>query len=214
MASSENIDLDELRARIAKIEAGASRASRGESGQNGPRRAFASSGSMTRRAPSQSDAEDGADKAVGGDPFSRIVRLLSVRDYASAELVRRLSREGYDSEEAEAAVARAVSCGLVDDLRFAESFARGRISRGRGVAGIERELSDLGIEASALPGWPDEFLGGGFDAEFDRAMALLERKPPRSKNVRESAYRRLISKGFSSDVSARAARTWSERRQS
>ena len=144
-----------------------------------------------------------------GDAFSRIVRLCSVRDRAVSELRERLSKEGFDPKDSEAAIDRACACGLVDDMRFADSFVRGRIARGKGTRGVERELAQRGIDASLLPGWPERFFSED-ESELDRARDVLRKSPPRSKNVREGAYRKLIGKGFSSDVAARAAREWAE----
>ncbi|MRZ30570.1 regulatory protein RecX, partial [Paeniclostridium sordellii] len=41
-------------------------------------------------------------------------------------------------------------------------------------------------------------------------LALLDRKPPRAKNKRDAAYRRLAQKGFGASVASTAARIWSE----
>ena len=163
--------------------------------------------SIERRDTAQSQTPPS--KGTSSDAFSRIVRLCSVRDRSVFELKDRLAQEGFDEVESQAAVDRAVACGLVDDVRFADSFIRGRLARGKGMQGIERELKARGIDASALPGWPDEYCSSD-DSERDRALAVLKAAPPRAKNVRDSAFRKLINKGFSSDVAASAAREWSD----
>ena len=45
---------------------------------------------------------------------------------------------------------------------------------------------------------------------MERALALLRRRPPRAKQVREAAFRKLAARGFDTDVAASAARLWYE----
>lgn len=167
-------------------------------------RARAARATGTRRDGS-SCPDDDAERA-----FRKVERLSCVRERSGTELRRRLEREGFDPAVASAAVDRACACGLVDDLRFAEVLMRSRLSAGKGIQGIEAELAGLGIEASDVPGWPYEFAPEGTEGEVGRALAVLRAKPPRSKNQREGAYRRLVQKGFGSSVAATAARLWDE----
>ena len=135
-------------------------------------------------------AADDAERA-----FRKIERLALAREQASAALRARLVREGFPPEAADAAVGRALACGLVDDARYAEVLVRSRLSQGR--------------DASVVPGWPEEF-AVDHESEVARALALLDRKPPRAKNQRDAAYRRLAQKGFGASVASTAARIWSE----
>lgn len=157
---------------------------------------------LTARA--EASAADDAERA-----FRKIERLALAREQASAALRSRLVREGFLPEAADAAVGRALACGLVDDARYAEVLVRSRLSQGRGAQGIAAELESLGIDASVVPGWPEEF-AVDHESEVARALALLDRKPPRAKNKRDAAYRRLVQKGFGAPVASTAARVWSE----
>ena len=130
---------------------------------------------------------------------------------------------------------RALDCGLIDDMRYGAVLIRTRVSQGRGRKGIEDELERAGIAASDIPGWPEEFFSvDDFDPfrvnanaeddvvvcsfgsessdeqEIERALALLRRKPPRSKNVQASAYRKLVTKGYSTSVASAATRRFME----
>ncbi|MCQ4848144.1 RecX family transcriptional regulator [Gordonibacter pamelaeae] len=220
-----------LRAQIAAIEASPS-ACKGDAGREAPcpspedaqvlRGALdplqeddglcAASGSLARSrgggvppaASVEASAADGAERA-----FRKIERLALAREQASAALRARLAREGFAPEAADAAVDRALSCGLVDDARYAEVLVRSRLSQGRGAQGIAAELDALGIDASVVPGWPEEF-AVDHESEVERALALLDRKPPRAKNRRDAAFRRLVQKGFGASVASTAARVWSE----
>lgn len=136
-------------------------------------------------------------------------RLCSAREQSSEGLRTRLMRDGFSKEVAEQAVSWALKYSIVDDMRFADALVRSRLAAGKGMAGIRRELAAHGIDADnvALFQGSDAF---GSDMERERAIALLQRKPPRAKNARDAAYRKLVQKGFSSDVASSAARAWFE----
>ena len=167
--------------------------------------------------------------------FEKVTRLACARERGSRELIDRLVRDGFSQEVAESAVRRALDCGLIDDTRYGAVLIRTRVSQGRGRKGIEDELERAGIAASDIPGWPEEFfsvddfdpfrvnanaedgvVGCSFgsessdEQEIERALALLRRKPPRSKNVRASAYRKLVTKGYSTSVASAATRRFME----
>lgn len=167
--------------------------------------------------------------------FEKVTRLACARERGSRELIDRLARDGFSREVAESAVQRALDCGLIDDVRYGAVLVRTRVAQGRGRKGIEDELDRAGISATDIPGWPDEFFSlSGFDPfrvadndedglidcsfgcefneeqEVERALALLRRKPSHSKNVRASAYRKLMTKGYSSSVASAATRRFLE----
>lgn len=167
--------------------------------------------------------------------FEKVTHLACTRERGSRELIDRLVRDGFPQEVAESAVRRALDCGLIDDTRYGAVLIRTRVAQGRGRKGIEDELERAGIAASDIPGWPEEFfsvddfdpfrvnanaeddvVGCSFgsessdEQEIERALALLRRKPPRSKNVQASAYRKLVTKGYSASVASAATRRFME----
>ncbi|MGO5315858.1 regulatory protein RecX [Paraeggerthella sp. LCP19S3_G8] len=195
-----------LRANIAAIESGE------RSSLPGARQATSSE--RKARPVSCESVSVGRDKEGPDDSperaFRKIERLACAREQASEALRRRLVREGFCEDAVEEAVARAQACGLVDDLRYADVLVRSRLSQGKGRRGIVAELEDLGIAVDEVASL-SEGQGVGDDAsEISRAIALLERKPPRSKNAREAAYRKLVQKGYGSSVASSAARQWHE----
>lgn len=211
-----------LRAEIAAIERGVPRPSgtRGlpcvreerENRRSDRAPCSPSPGRTGRRGrPFRHDAGGVDEDARLSDPdaaFRKIERLCLAREQASEQLRQRLGRDGFETEAVEAALERALACGLVDDGRFADVLVRSRLAQGRGRRGIAAELESLGIDADSVDALA---VDDGDDAgEIDRALALLDRKPPRARNRRDAAYRRLAQKGFSASVSSTAARLWCE----
>lgn len=145
------------------------------------------------------------------DPFEKIVALINASEKSKKTLLERLQKDGFDLEESQKAIAKAESYGLVDDERYATILIRSRISQGKGSHGIERELLANDIDPYSIEGWPDSY-DVSYDSELERALDLLERKPPHTKNLREGAFRKVVSKGFPISVASTAARMWSEER--
>ena len=156
---------------------------------------------------SKKNAKREVDLSDAGDAFSKIVALVNASDKSEKTIRDRLARSGFSEAAIDESVERAKSYGFIDDLRFAEVLIRSRLNQGKGLRGIERELSLHSIDIEQVPGWPREFVADE-DSELQRALAFLNRKPPHSKNLREGAYRKLVSKGFSSSVASAAARQW------
>lgn len=211
MPPSREETLAALRERMAAIEsarpAGGSPSAASAADEGGRRRAIRGD-VPAGHGPAASDGVESEDESA----FKKVQRLCSAREQASLPLEARLVRDGFSEAAASAAVARAVRCGLVDDSRYAEVLVRSRIRAGRGLCGIGREVERLGIDPSSVQPYA-EALSCGDDWELERALAALDAKPPRAKNLREAAYRRLAQKGFSTSVAASAARRWSESAQ-
>ena len=178
-----------LRAEIAAIEKGIPKPSRApdlphvreEREDRRPSRASRSlSASAAGGQPSRHDAGEVDEDVRLSDPdaaFRKIERLCLVRERASEQLRQRLAREGFEAEAVEAALDRALACGLVDDGRFADVLVRSRLAQGRGRRGIAAELESLGIDADGV-----EALAAADDdaGEVDRALALLDRRARRT----------------------------------
>lgn len=199
--------LADLRARIGALEAG--KPAKGHPCREGDPEAGAPSGNRSG-APAGAGAPR-KDAGQGRSAFSKIVALVNASDKSELALRTRLGREGFDPAEIEEAIGRAKGYGFIDDERFGRLLIESRLRQGRGSAGIERDLRENGIDPSSFPGWPDGF-DVSHEAEVERALALLERKPPRSKNLREGAYRKAVQKGFPPSVASTAARLWTEGR--
>lgn len=151
----------------------------------------------------RSEAEDDAAQA-----YAKVLRLCGVRERSSEELRKRLAREEFSARAVDAALAKAQRLRVVDDARFARSFIRSKLAAGKGRRGIERDLASRGVALPPDEVWEDAQSGGA--GELDRALGVLRKSPPRSKNQREGAFRKLVGRGYATDIAATAARLWVE----
>lgn len=152
-----------------------------------------------------SKAKQAADKQKGPKECKlKLLKLLGMRDYSIASMRSKLSDAGFSDADIEAALDYATSSGLMDDSRYAESFIASKKELGWGRGRIERALSDKGVDYEQLEGYPDAFFSQ--EDELERAKKCLMSHHTSAKNVRDSHYRYLLSKGFSTYVASCALR--------
>ncbi len=216
--------INELRNKIQQIEQGSSR--QADVASHKPEAEFAytqpasssrcaaakcKGKSVSKRANTKGAARQQPSTFSEEQAFRKIERLVCLREHASKALQERLVKDGFSEDVACAAVERAQRCGLVSNERFADVLVRSRLSQGKGLQGIAAELTALDINPLSVPEYLDAKNHEEGPDELARALALLDAKPPRSKHPRESAYRKLMQKGYGASVSASAARIWSEK---
>lgn len=140
--------------------------------------------------------------------WKKLMRLLSVRDRSVKECRTKLQESEFSPADIDSAVAKALRLRLLDDMRFADSLVRAKVSAGKGLRGIESLLVEHDITPSSLEGFPADYVDG-LGSEFERACRFMERHPTRSKNPWKSAYGKLLRAGYDSDSAYRASSWWS-----
>lgn len=138
--------------------------------------------------------------------YSKVLQLAAIKEQCTFELRSRLLKDGFSQNAIDFALEKACRLGIVDDMRFAEQFARSQMAAGKGLVGIAAELRKRNL---TIPSNSDIDFDGQNNAELERAVMYLQRKPPRSKNKREGAYRKLVQRGYGSEIASAAARIWS-----
>jgi regulatory protein len=132
--------------------------------------------------------------------FRTVLRALEVRSYARADLGRRLRRKGHAAAAVDAALARALELGLLDDSAFARSYVETRAARGRGPSRLTRDLLAMGVERSLIDRavaaqWPEGSDRSGVPLALARKrVAQLGALPRQAKRRRLIAY--LARRGF------------------
>lgn len=141
--------------------------------------------------------------------YRRLVDLCGYHEFCCHSMRERLLREGYPNDSVESAIEDAVNVGLIDDARWGEMRASALMRKGWGNQGITRELQGQGINIGQIDGWPQEY-EERHGAEFERALQVLLKSPPRSKNPQASAYAKLVRKGYSPGIASKASKRWIE----
>ncbi len=70
----------------------------------------------------------------------QLTGYLARREHSRWELLRKLSEQGHDSNDAQAVLQRFVDNGIQSDARFAETFIRSKASKGQGPVRVLQEL--------------------------------------------------------------------------
>ena len=129
------------------------------------------------------------------------LKLLARRELSVEALRVRLLDRGFASAEIEAAIARLLESGALDDARVARAHARTAVTvRGRGRLRVLRELHQMGID----PEVAGEALGEVFGDVDERALIaqaiqkkLRGQAPPTDRAAFARLYQYLMRQGFS-----------------
>ena len=132
--------------------------------------------------------------------------LLAARPYSELSIRRKLIMKAFPPTDVDAAVDRLRSSGLIDDRRYAEHFARGRLlGRGASRLRLRQQLFTRGIRGELADAAIDEVIDDeavDFDAIAENAarrkvasMAGLDRVV-----VRRRLYGHLARAGYTPDM--------------
>lgn len=141
--------------------------------------------------------------------MGKIIRTVNICETSTLKMRAKLLAHGFDCEAAEDALAKAQESSLIDDLRYANCLVRSAIASRKGFARVEQELRQLGIDIHDVEAYI-EFSDSGENSQLDMALEVLRRNPSKAKNRYAAAYRKLMSKGYSSDIASEASRAWCE----
>jgi regulatory protein len=133
----------------------------------------------------------------------RALRLLSQREHSRTELERKLARHTEDPEALARALDELQAKGFISEARVVESVLHQRATQ-YGALRLRQELQHKGVAPEAIA----EAVGGLADSEFDRALALWQRRFAPAADARERARqsRFLLARGFSATVVTRVLR--------
>lgn len=126
-----------------------------------------------------------------------ILYLVAKRDYAEAELRKKLAQKEYDEDEIEQAIQKAQSHNWQNDQRFCASYLRYRAQQGYGPRRLAQELRQKGIEEWLIE---QELEESDIDW-FELAERIFEKKRPRIWDIKakQKMWRYMLSHGFYND---------------
>ena len=130
------------------------------------------------------------------------IAMLARRDFATAELRRKLKERGYTEPAIGPALQALESNRYVDDKRYGDNVVAARARRGQGPARIRNELRKAGLTSEAVQTTMDQAKEDGPDFKA-LARATRERKfgseVPTDHKERSRQARFLQYRGFSTD---------------
>lgn len=141
--------------------------------------------------------------------YEKILRVLGFKDRSTFELRNKLLEDGYSTEAVEQALERAVRLGLVNDARYLETQIEMKFRSGKGKRAAAHELLRKGFSQEEIDSQIENSSYSEEDEEA-RAYQFLLTHAPRGKNLRESAFRKLVNKGYSINAASKVARKYCE----
>jgi regulatory protein len=126
------------------------------------------------------------------------VALLARRDFASAELCRKLEEQGYDAALVAEVVSELVQGRVLQDDRYAENYVAYHSDRGQGPVRIAADLKALGLDPETI----DAALAAGPDWRARAREVRIRRfglAEPKTWAEKGKQARFLQYRGFSSD---------------
>jgi regulatory protein len=136
--------------------------------------------------------------------------LLGRRELSVSEMRSRLLDREHSAEETDAAIAKLIETGALDDRRVARAFARTASKvKGRGRLRVTRELHAMGISRDIA----SEAVAEVFGELDERAMIqraiqkkLRGGRTPQTLQERARLYQFLMRQGFTPDAVSAALR--------
>ncbi|MGH8076011.1 MAG: recombination regulator RecX [Lysobacter sp.] len=129
-------------------------------------------------------------------PMQRALGLLSRREHSRKELTRKLVAKGVPSEDVEVAVGKLANAGWQDDVRFAESLVRCRVSGGYGPLRIRAELATHGLDRETIAAALDTFEGNWAENARDLVRRRYGESVVDDLKLRRKAADLLMRRGF------------------
>jgi len=127
---------------------------------------------------------------MSASAYESALNLLTARPYTARNLKRKLIQKGFAPAEVDAAIARLVGNGILDDSRYAAQFARGRLlGPGSSRRRIRQQLFQRGIGGETA----DAAIESVIDEESVDLEAVIE-KDARKKLASLSALEAVVVK--------------------
>jgi SOS response regulatory protein OraA/RecX len=136
------------------------------------------------------------------DARNLAMRRLSIRDYASLEMLAYLKSRKFPPDISTEVVQQLVDEKLLDDRRYARAVTRTQSIRDKGPGYILGKLKQKGVVIE-LDEVRTLFAEHSNMSELELARKLLERRYPRAlaeEKDRKRAYGALLRRGFSAEI--------------
>lgn len=139
--------------------------------------------------------------------------FLSIRDYSTQGLIKKLKEKGHSSEAALVAAKELTERGYIDDIGFSQAFVRSAMQKGKGKQRTEKELIEKGIDKLMAREIILEMADQDGQSESERAFFQAKKiveifaheenqveRPPLSEKQVGKVARRLSTLGYEGSV--------------
>lgn len=138
----------------------------------------------------------------------RAVAYINIKPRTAFQVRKYLREKGFDSDVIDAVVKQLEEYHYIDDMEYAMMYFRYGFEKGRGIVRIKRELDEKGVAADVIEMAYDELedVPDQTDAAMQIAknmisgMALDDMDYDEKRKLQAKIGRRLMSRGFSSDI--------------
>jgi regulatory protein len=137
--------------------------------------------------------------------YDYALNLLTARPYTVRNLRRKIVQQGFAPADADATIERLVANGLLDDARYAEQFARGRLlGPGASRRRIRQQLFQRGVSAEVA----DAAIASVIDDESVDLAVVIEKDARKKLTslsgleplvIRRRLYAHLARRGYDVD---------------
>lgn len=142
--------------------------------------------------------------------YDYALELLAIRAYTTRNLQRKLIDRDYPDDEVAAAVERLQSAGLLDDERYAQEYARQKLTFGSAsVRRVQQDLLRRGVASALIQSAIDSVMADE-PVDIDGSIERLVRRKLASMGELETDVRRrrlfafLARRGFDLDDISRS----------
>lgn len=155
--------------------------------------------------PDTSDLETLISECSQQAASARVMKLVSMRDYSTAELKKKLSEDGYSRDVIDSTIAYAIRIGAADDERYLHAFVRSCVSAGQGEHKILRTLQKKGFDKKDIDIVYSEYIDEDALAfQLEKAMRVIQYSDLSDYNNRDKAFRKIVTRGYSFDTAKTA----------
>lgn len=138
----------------------------------------------------------------------RAAAYINIKPRTAFQVRKYLREKGYDGDVIDAVVKQLAEYHYIDDMEYAMMYFRYGFEKGRGLVRIKRELAEKGVAADVIEMAYDEFddVPDQTEAAMQIAktmisgMELDDMDYDEKRKLQAKIGRRLMSRGFSSDV--------------
>jgi regulatory protein len=124
---------------------------------------------------------------------------LARREHGCSELIKKLTRFGFEADVADDAVAQLIEDGLQSDTRFAEAFVSSRINQGKGPTRIRAELREHGVSDGLIDTALADAEQDWYELAIDVRLKKFGGEEPADFKEKARQMRFLQSRGFDTD---------------